>query len=134
MAKSEEKPNYVFVVGSVEFEPEEKEVGDKDVINVTIKSSATQKLIRATIWPNLIEKGRELEKGDIVAFGGKATTNTVDGDDGPRTYNNLSVNSMDVLGKLDRGDEDAEEEKTSSKSKSKAKAKTKIADDEPLPF
>ena len=90
---------FITLVGSVEFPPEQRKVQEKEVTDVSVRSAATQKKFRCTIWPNLAEFAAKLQKGDIIAFVGKASTNTVDG----TTYNNMSVLSAAVLGTLDGG-------------------------------
>lgn len=94
--------DFVTVVGSVEFPPEQRTVQSKNVLDVTIRSTSGKK-VRATIWPNLSEYFDKVEKGQLVSFKGKGTKNTVDGDNGPVTYNNLSVAEILILGSFDAG-------------------------------
>ena len=96
--------DFKTVVGSVEFEPETRQVAGKEVLDVTIRSTSGSK-IRATIWPNLKAYFDKIHKDDLVAFRGKGTKNTVDGNDGPITYNNLSVTSLRLLGTFDSGEQ-----------------------------
>lgn len=98
---------FITLLGSIEFDPQERKVQDKDVTDVTVRSAATQKKFRCTIWPNLSGFAATLAKGQIVALVGKASSNTVDGDNGPVTYNNLSVFSGAVLGTLTEGEKPA---------------------------
>lgn len=95
---------FATVVGSIEFDPSTRKVQNKEVTDVTIRSAATQKKVRVTFWPNLAGFAATLQKGQIVAIVGKASTNTVDGDDGPVTYNNLSAFGGAVLGQLTEGE------------------------------
>lgn len=95
---------FATIIGSIEFPPQNRTVQGKEVTDVTIRSAATQKKVRVTIWPNLAGLAATLQKGQIVAFVGKASQNTVDGDDGPVTYNNLSAFSGAVLGQLTEGE------------------------------
>lgn len=96
---------FVTILGSVEFDPQTRDAQGKQVTDVTIRGAHNQKRYRCTIWPNL--KDFEVAKGDIVIFTGKGSTNTVDGDDGPKTYNNVSVYAAKNLGALDEGEKPA---------------------------
>lgn len=114
--------DFVTVVGSVEFPPEQRTVQSKQVLDVTIRSVGGKK-VRATIWPNLAEYFGKVEKGQLVAFRGKSTTNTVNGDNGPTTYNNLSVSDIAIIGTFDAGEQPATDNTT-----------TAAAADDDIPF
>ena len=96
---------FVTIVGSVEFDPEQRDVQGKTVLDVTLRSAGTQKKIRATLWPNLKEYFGKVEKGQLLGLKGKMTQNTVQGDNGTVTYNNLSVYEVLILGKFDAGEQ-----------------------------
>lgn len=96
---------FVTIVGSVEFDPQERKVQNKDVRDVTIRGSHNQKKYRVTIWPNLAEVA--VAKGDIIVVTGKGSQNTVDGDNGPVTYNNVSAFGIKNLGALTMGEKPA---------------------------
>ena len=98
------------IQGTVEFDPREGQAGGKDVRNITVatfglKDQAIK--VGATLWPSHAHVA--VKKGDIVALRGKFTQNRVDGEDGPKVYNNLSVTGITVLGTLDPGKKDAVE-------------------------
>lgn len=97
--------DFVTIVGSVEFPPAERKVQNKDVRDVTIRGVHTQKKYRVTLWPNLADIA--VAEGDIIAVTGKSSQNTVDGDNGPVTYNNVSAFGIAVLGKITEGEKPA---------------------------
>lgn len=98
---------FVTVAGSIEFDPETRTVQEKEVTDVTIRAVHNQKNYRITFWPNLKDEAEKLVKGDFIAVTGKGTTNTVNGDNGPRTYNNVSAFGVSVLGKIVFGEKPA---------------------------
>lgn len=97
--------SFVTIVGSVEFDPAERKVQNKDVRDVTIRGAHNQKKYRVTLWPNLAEA--KVAKGDVIVVTGKGSQNTVDGDNGPVTYNNVSAFGILNLGALIMGEKPA---------------------------
>ena len=98
------------ILGTVEFNPREGRAGDKDVRNITVQQFGIKEQaikVGATLWPGHAHV--EVNKGDIVSLRGKFIQNKVDTDAGPRTYNNLSVIGIAILGQLDLGKKDEEE-------------------------
>lgn len=94
-------PDYISKLVVVQFPPEEREVNEQTVRSVSVRCTATQAKIGATVWPNLADV--PIEEGDLLVLEGKATRTTKTGDDGEtRTYNNLSVNGIANLGKVKR--------------------------------
>jgi hypothetical protein len=95
--------DFKTIVGSVEFDPETRTVQGKEVLDISLRST-TGKKVRATLWPNLKAYFDKVEKGQLLGLKGKGTTNTVDGDNGPVTYNNLSVSDIVIIGAFDAGE------------------------------
>jgi hypothetical protein len=90
---------YVSKLVVVQFDPEEREVQEQKVRSVSVRCTATQAKINATVWSNF--KDVPIAKHDVLVLEGKASQVTKTGDDGEtRTYNNLSVNGIRNLGAL----------------------------------
>lgn len=89
---SEQK--YPTLVGSVEFEPETKEVNGKTVTQFTIKlaNNTAEPKVRITVWPELAFP--PVKKGDYVIVTGKLSVSQAQ--DG-RTFTNLSANGGAVI-------------------------------------
>lgn len=90
---------YFVVVGRVAFDPQERDVNGKKVIDVTVKSSPKQRLVRCTIWPDI--DGSGIAKGDFVLAEGKYSVST--GNNG-QEYHNLSVADIGVVKALPKAD------------------------------
>lgn len=88
--------NFVTVAGIVQFDPQEREVQGKEVRDITIRGIGTGKKYRITLWPDLA--AAEVARGDFVAVDGKGSTNTVQTDNGPVTYYNVSATHIVVNG------------------------------------
>ena len=90
---------YVTLLGQVAFDPEDRKAGDKDIKQISIQPSGTADnipLVQCTLWEET--KDTPLKRGDFVVVNGKYTTKAGQTQDGnPRTYHNLSVNSIIVL-------------------------------------
>lgn len=97
---------FVTIIGSVEFPPTERTIkqngSDKNVRDVTIRGVHNQKKYRVTLWPNLADV--EVAENDLIAVKGKGSQNTVDGDNGPVTYNNVSAFGVKNLGPITLGE------------------------------
>jgi hypothetical protein len=93
------------IIGTVEFDPRDGEAGGKKVRNITVAQGGVKEQaikVGATLWPS--HSHVAVEKGDVVALRGSFTRNVVTKDDGSKvTYNNLSVTSLAVLGRMDEG-------------------------------
>lgn len=98
---------YRTVFGIVQFEPREGEAGGKPVRNITVRQTGfgpTAVRVSATLWPS--HGHVQVEEGDVVVIEGAYTQNKSTGQDGEeRTFHNLSVNRIAVLGKSDGGRE-----------------------------
>lgn len=71
--------------------------------NAGFKDNAIK--IGATLWPSFDHV--EVAKGDIVVLRGKFSRNDGTNKDGePIKYNNLSVSSLAIIGKMDEGKRD----------------------------
>lgn len=87
---SDDKKQYRTVVGFIQFDVESRTVADKPVRSFTVRSAGgTGGLVSLTVWPS--HSDVPLEKGDLVVAEGTFSQTTKDTDNGPRTYNNLSV-------------------------------------------
>lgn len=101
---AEQEKQYRAVIGRVQFEPREGEAGGKAVRNIVVREVGFAKQsvrVSATLWPS--HSHIKIAEGDLVFMEGTYSQNTVDTDDGPRTYHNLSVNSILNLGACDSG-------------------------------
>ena len=100
-----EKKQYRAVVGFVQFEPRENEVGGKKVRNISVRQTGFGQFaprVSATLWPSHAHV--KVEEGDLVAIEGAYTANSKTTDDGEKiTYHNLSVSKIVVLGAADSG-------------------------------
>ena len=96
---------YRTVIGVVQFDPREGKAGGKDVRNITVRQAGfgpTAVRVSATLWPS--HEHVDVEKGDVVILDGEYTKNETTNDEGQkRTYHNLSVNQIAVLGSVDLG-------------------------------
>lgn len=96
---------YRTIVGIVQFDPKEQSAGGKDVRNIVVRNSGfgpTAVRVSATLWPS--HDRVAVEKGDVVVLDGVYSKNESTGQDGvKRTFHNLSVNQIAVLGKADSG-------------------------------
>ena len=104
MASKPDK-QYRAVMGIVQFEPREAEANGKDIRNIVIREVGFGEQsvnVSATLWPSHEEV--EVNEGDVVLMEGSYTQNKVAKDDGSkRTYHNLSVSKILVLGSADAG-------------------------------
>lgn len=57
--------------------------------------------VYATVWPS--HAHIDLKQGDVVTFEGPYTPNKVTGDDGTRTFHNISVSRLYKHGAVDGG-------------------------------
>ena len=89
---------YMSKLVVVQFDPEERDVQDQKVRSVTVRDTASQAKINATVWANF--KDVEIEKGDVLVIEGKGSQTTKETDEGTKTYNNFSVNGILNLGRL----------------------------------
>lgn len=89
--------------GVVQFDPREGNAGGKPVRNIVIREVGFTKPLRvsATLWPS--HDHVAVAKGDVVVVDGSATQTKGEGQNGPVTYNNLSVSQIKVFGSTDSG-------------------------------
>lgn len=103
-----DSPNFVSILGTVEFDPDrDRDVQGKKVTDVTVRATHNQQKYRITFWPNLKDEAAAISKGDVIVVTGKGSKNTVQGDDGPVTYNNVSAFGVKHLGSLTLGEKPA---------------------------
>jgi single-stranded DNA-binding protein len=97
--------NFRAITGAIQFEPKEGEAGGKPVRNIVVRQTGFKDQnikISATVWPSHAHV--ELAEGMVVFLEGKFSQNKGQDKDGnPRTYNNLSVTRLAVLGTVDGG-------------------------------
>lgn len=124
---ADQQKQYRAVVGIVQFDPQEREANGKPVRtivvrNVGIKEQAMR--VNATIWPSHAHV--EISKDDVVLMEGPFTVNKKRGDGGEtRTYYNLSVSRLLVLGRADAG---------KSVERVNTDEDDEVEDDEDIPF
>lgn len=95
---------YRTIFGAVQFDPQEAEVNGKDVLRFTIRSTGTREqsqLVSCTLWPSHKDTFSKIEKGTVLMVQGKYSVNKSD----DKTYHNLSVSDLLVLGVTDTGEE-----------------------------
>lgn len=87
---------YMGVTGFIQFDPKEREVGERKVRDIVVRpsNSATGNNVYITLWPDF--KDVAVKKGDLVSIEGKYSKVTKDTEDGPRTYHNLSAQRIVV--------------------------------------
>lgn len=98
---------FVSILGTVEFDPATRDVQGKEVTDVTVRATHNQAKYRITFWPNLKDEAAKIVKGSVILVTGKGSKNTVDGNDGPVTYNNVSAFGIKNLGDLTVGEKPA---------------------------
>ncbi len=121
---ADDNKQYRAVIGRVQFEPRDNEAGGKPVRNIVVREVGFKEQsvrVSATLWPSHAHV--PVAEGDLVFLEGSYTANTVDGDNGPRTYHNLSVNNIINLGSTDAG-----------KRVDVANAASEPEDDDDIPF
>lgn len=89
---------YMSKLVVVQFDPEEREVNDQTVRSVTVRDTASQAKINATVWAN--HKDVSISKGDVLVIEGKGSQTVKETDEGTKTYNNFSINGILNLGPL----------------------------------
>jgi hypothetical protein len=89
---ADDSANFVTVAGTVQFDPQEREVSGKDVRDITIRAVHNQQKYRITLWPDLAHA--EVARGDAVFVDGKGSKREKDG----VTYNNVSAVAIVVNG------------------------------------
>lgn len=98
---------YRTIFGTIQFDPEDKDVNGKAVRKFTVRSAGVREqsqLVSCTLWPSHAAIFDTMEKGLAVVLDGKYVVNKgTDGEGNPRTYHNLSVSKILILGKLDGG-------------------------------
>lgn len=97
---------YRTVAGVVQFDPQERQAGGKDIRSVTLRTTGVKDQsirVSATLWPS--HDHVAVQKGDYVIVEGKFTRNKGEKDGETVYYNNLSVSSILNLGTLDSGEE-----------------------------
>jgi hypothetical protein len=84
---------YVTIAGIVQFDPRQRQAGDKQVRDVVIRAIGSNKNFSVTLWP---EKANiPINKGDFLVCDGKHSQSAGQNKDGEQvTYNNLSATTV----------------------------------------
>lgn len=95
-----ESKKYVTAVGFVQFEPNEREVNGKDIVDILIKTPGGDgKNIRVTVWPELL-LSEPIRKGDFVAVDGSFSTSPYQDSSGVKQPGlQISAYTLNVNGK-----------------------------------
>ena len=103
MAEGERQ--YRVISGIVQFDPREAEAAGKKVRYVTVRQTGLREqavLVSLTVWPSHADV--PLAQGDVIFAEGVFTRKTTNDDQGnARTYNNLGVSRLLVLGNASQG-------------------------------
>ena len=103
---------YATAAGFVQFDIDERDVGDQTVRDVTIRTlGAEGKLVKITVWPEFDEA--VIERGDFVAADGEFQTRQV----GDKTYLNLNAKKLAVTPQVQRAGRETEVVNKKTKSK-----------------
>ena len=84
---------YITVAGIVQFDPRQRQAGDKQVRDIVIRAIGSNKNFSITLWP---EKANiPISKGDFLVCDGKHSQSAGQNKDGEQvTYNNLSASAL----------------------------------------
>jgi hypothetical protein len=84
---------YITVAGIVQFDPRQRQAGDKQVRDVVIRAIGSNKNFSITLWP---EKANiPIAKGDFLVCDGKHSQSVGQNKAGEQvTYNNLSATTV----------------------------------------
>lgn len=84
---------YITVAGIVQFDPRQRQAGDKQVRDVLIRAIGSNKNFSVTIWP---EKANiPINKGDFLVCDGKYSQSAGQNKAGEQvTYHNLSATAI----------------------------------------
>jgi len=100
-----DKKVYRTVVGIVQFDPREAEAAGQDIVKVRITEVGFREqavAVDLTLWPS--HASVKLAKGDVIIAEGPYNQKKVKNDDGQeRTFHNLSVTRIAVLGSAFEG-------------------------------
>jgi hypothetical protein len=102
---SEQSKQYRTVHGIVQFEPQEKEAGGKQIRNIRIRQAGFGKTavpVSITLWPSHAHV--KVAEGDVVTVEGSYEARVVTKDDGAKvTYHNISASKILNHGPADAG-------------------------------
>lgn len=92
---------YISVFSIVQFPPEEKDINGKDCLKFTVRPSGGKGTpnFSCTLWPEHADLFASIDVGSVLALQGKYTVNKSN----DKTFHNLSVSGIDILGKLSTG-------------------------------
>jgi hypothetical protein len=84
---------YITIAGIVQFDPRNRQAGDKQVRDVVLRAIGSNKNFSVTLWP---EKANiPISKGDFLVCDGKHSQSVGQNKDGEQvTYNNLSATTV----------------------------------------
>ena len=84
---------YMTIAGIVQFDPRQRQAGDKQVRDVVVRAIGSNKNFSITIWPE--KASIPISKGDFLVCDGKYSSSVGQNKSGEQvTYNNLSANSI----------------------------------------
>jgi hypothetical protein len=87
---------YATVLGTIQWDVEEKEVNGKDIREFSIRSIVSQQLVRVTLWDQFVNV--KVQKGDAVIVDGEVKQNAgTDKQGNAVTYNNLTATNIAVI-------------------------------------
>lgn len=101
---SDNAKQYRTIMGIVQFEPREATAGGKDVRNIVVRQVGVKDQsirVSMTLWPS--HSHVKVAEGDVVIAEGAFSVNKKNSDEGTKTYFNLSVSKILVLGNADAG-------------------------------
>ncbi len=99
--------NYRDLTGVVAFDPVERDVNGKTVMNISIRTVGVKEqsqLVSCTLWPSHQALFGKIEKGDILYVQGKYAVKAGEKDGNPVRYHNLSISGITKIGALDFGE------------------------------
>jgi len=84
---------YITIAGIVQFDPRQRQAGDKQVRDVVIRAIGSNKNFSVTVWP---EKANiTINKGDFLVADGKYSSSAGQNKAGEQvTYHNLSATTI----------------------------------------
>lgn len=93
--------------GVVQFDPTPRNANGKDVLSISLRTAGVKEqsqMVSCTLWPSHAALFEKVQKGDAVVVEGKYSVNKGQDKEGnPRTYHNLSISRILLLGPLDGG-------------------------------
>lgn len=86
---------YAGVTGIVQFDPKEREVNGKAVVDIAVRAAGSQKLVNLTIWPEF-QLAAPIKKGDGIIADGSFETRVYQNQAG-ETKESLQLSPMSLV-------------------------------------